>query len=253
MRFDFTRTGWGRVFLVTTVGTLGCIAAALFVDSFNFVNLDAAALNRSLTVDILLPIFLAVPMLFLLMSKLRELAIANEKLATIAATDSLTSVLTRGAFTVLVDAYLATFQHDTARMRGAFLVVDADDFKRINDLFGHSSGDEALRRIASIIRNNVRPEDLVGRVGGDEFTVFLPGLSHSQAIAIAEQMRQTIYAADVRFLGDRRRLSISIGGTTFAQPTNFDALFNAADERLYMAKARGRNRIEIEPLLVTAM
>lgn len=200
----------------------------------------------------MLPIFLAVPMLFLLMSKLRELAIANEELATIAATDSLTSVLTRGAFTVLVDAYLAKFSHDAERMKGAFLVVDADEFKRINDLFGHSSGDEALRLIASTIRQNLRPQDLVGRVGGDEFTVFLPGLSHSQAIAIAEQMRQTIQAAEVRFLDDRRRLSISIGGTTFAQPTSFDALFNAADERLYLAKSRGRNRIEIEPLLSPA-
>ncbi|WP_244540334.1 GGDEF domain-containing protein [Kaistia soli] len=226
---------------------------ALFVDSFNFPNLDAAGLARAITVDVLLPIFLAVPMLFLLMSKLRELAIANEKLAAIASTDSLTSVLTRGAFTVLVDAYLAKFQHDADRMRGAFLVVDADDFKRINDLFGHSSGDEALRLIASIIRESLRPEDLVGRVGGDEFTVFLPGLSPSQAIAIAERMRQTIHAAEVRFLDERRRLSISIGGTTFAHSTSFDVLFNAADERLYLAKSRGRNRIEIEPLLVAAM
>ncbi|HWJ71930.1 MAG TPA: GGDEF domain-containing protein [Kaistia sp.] len=248
MKFDFTRTGRSRVILVTIVGTLICIAAALFVDSFNFSGFDETQLARAIAVDILLPIGLAVPMLFLLMSKLRELAIANNKLANIAATDSLTSVLTRSAFTVLVDAYLDKFRSDADRMRGAFLVVDADDFKRINDLYGHSSGDSALRLIASTIRQTLRPEDLVGRVGGDEFTVFMPGSSPSQAMAMAERMRQTIHSADVHFLDDRRRLSISIGGTTFAGSTNFNALFNAADERLYMAKARGRNRIEIEPL-----
>ncbi|MBZ9936619.1 GGDEF domain-containing protein [Mesorhizobium sp. BR1-1-16] len=248
MKFDFTRTGWSRVIIVTIVGTFICIAAALFVDSFNFSGFDETQLARAIAVDILLPIGLAVPMLFLLMSKLRELAIANNKLANIAATDSLTSVLTRSAFTVLVDAYLDKFSSDADRMRGAFLVVDADDFKRINDLYGHSSGDSALRLIASTIRQTLRPEDLVGRVGGDEFTVFLPGSSPSQAAAMAEQMRQTIYSADAHFLHDHRRLSISIGGTTFAGSTSFNALFNAADERLYEAKARGRNRIEIEPL-----
>lgn len=248
MKLDFTRTGWGRVFLVTIVGTLGCVLAAVVVDYPNFSSLSEQAFRRAITVDILLPTFLALPLLLFLTSKLRELAIVNERLAAIASTDSLTRVLSRGTFTVLVDAYLAKFRHDAVRMKGALLVVDADEFKSINDRFGHSSGDEALRLIASAIRAGLRDEDLVGRIGGDEFSIFLPGSDPSQAIAIAERIRNAIHNTETRHFGSSHRLSISIGGTTFDRATSFDALFVAADERLYLAKSRGRNRVEIEPL-----
>ncbi len=248
MWHDFSETGRGRVYLVTALGTAGCVAAALFVDSFTFSSMDRPALIRAVAVDILLPIVLAVPLLFFLMSKLRELAIANQKLEVLASTDSLTQVLARGAFTVLVDAYLTKFSQNHGLMRGALLVVDADDFKHINDQFGHSIGDEALRLIAASIRKALRDGDIVGRIGGDEFSIFLPGSTPSQAIAVAERIRESIQLADAQAFGGVRPLSVSIGGTTFSRETSFDALFDAADERLYIAKSRGRNRVEIEPM-----
>src|SRR5687767_9105816 len=106
-RLDLTRSGWGRVILGTVLGTLGCIAVALYVDSFNFMTFDEDARNRAIMTNILLPTMLAAPMLFYLLSKVRELALAHERLAVVAATDSLTTVLNRGAFLALAEAWLA--------------------------------------------------------------------------------------------------------------------------------------------------
>ena len=97
-----------------------------------------------------MPLVIAGPLLyFYFSSKLRELAIAHHELAIHASTDSLTSVLNRGAFTTLVDAYLARVKAEE-NGAGALLVIDVDHFKRINDRFGHDAGDQALTIIAEI-------------------------------------------------------------------------------------------------------
>ena len=103
---DWSATGWPRVVLVTIFGSLGCSAIALYVDSFNFATKTPDELLNAYLVNILLPLFLAGPLLFFFTRKLRELAIANAKMSILASTDSLTAVLNRGAFTMLVEAYL---------------------------------------------------------------------------------------------------------------------------------------------------
>jgi diguanylate cyclase len=247
MRFilDFSARSWGRVILVTVLGTTACVAAALFVDSFNFHSLDEAGRLRSILVDIFLPTALAVPMLAFLMTKLRELAIAKHDLTILASTDSLTQVLNRGAFTTVVDGYLAKVQAAHFPNEGALLVVDVDHFKMINDRFGHARGDVALKLIASSIRSSVRDIDLVGRIGGEEFGVFLPGLSSNEATTIAERIRTAIAAVDFQPRGVPELLSVSVGGASFAHYVPFEELFQQADHRLYAAKELGRNRVQM--------
>jgi GGDEF domain-containing protein len=173
---DFSPRGWGRVILWTVVGTIACVAIALYVDSFNFHTMTGDELTRAILVDVFLPICLAVPMLLFLLIKLRQLAIAHHQLAQVASTDSLTSVLNRGAFTAMVEGYLKQVREDDfAHRGGALLVIDADNFKTVNDTFGHDAGDEALKLIAKAIARLLRTTDLVGRIGGEEFAVFLPG------------------------------------------------------------------------------
>lgn len=244
---DLSNLGWGRVVAVSVAGTLICVAAALFVDSFNFSNLNQAALVRAVTVDVLLPLCLAAPMLTFLMSKLRELAIAKYELTVLASTDSLTAVLNRGAFQLIVDGYLEKVQLLERPAEGTLLVVDVDHFKKINDDLGHHQGDAALRLIAGAIRGAVREVDLVGRIGGEEFGVFLPSLGRDEAGAIAERIRTAIGSVD--FLpGSNRQLSVSVGGASFTTYVPFEALFRAADEHLYKAKRAGRNRVEMHTL-----
>ena len=250
---DLSPTGWGRVVLVTICGTLLCVVAALAIDSFNFSALDEAQRLRSLLVDILLPTFLAAPMLGFLMAKLRELAISKRELTVLATTDSLTAVLNRGAFTMMVESYLEKVAAAQKVQGGALLVVDVDHFKTINDRFGHDEGDRALRLVARAIRNAVRDIDLVGRIGGEEFGVFLPGSSESDATGVAERIRGAI--TETEFRPDAfhaQSLSVSVGGTSFTRQATFEQLFRAADRHLYSAKRQGRNRVEFAPLAAAA-
>jgi diguanylate cyclase len=245
--FDFSARGWGRVILWTVLGTLCCIAVALYVDSFNFPGLEGPALTRAILVDILLPMGLALPMLLFLTIKLRELAIAHHRLAQFASTDSLTAVLNRGGFTTLVEGYLA--QPNAEEVTGALLVVDADNFKTINDRFGHDCGDDALRIIAVTIKSTLRANDLVGRLGGEEFGVFLPGAGFEQATQVAERIRRSI--AEIPFIaqGTPHPLSVSVGGAVFEKRLPFSEFFRIADQQLYVAKQNGRNRISVTPVI----
>ncbi|MBN9010905.1 MAG: GGDEF domain-containing protein, partial [Rhizobiales bacterium] len=123
--------------------------------------------------------------------------------------------------------------------------VDADHFKTINDRFGHDRGDEALRVIARSIQGLVRGADLVGRVGGEEFGVFLPGSSSRQAEAVAERIRKTINEAEFDADGERTPLSVSVGGAIFRGDVSYADLFHVADQQLYRAKQAGRNRVVV--------
>jgi diguanylate cyclase (GGDEF)-like protein len=247
--FDFSPRGWGRVWLWTVLGTLCCVSVALYVDSFNFPNLTDAELTRAILVDIFVPTVLASPMLLFFTSKLRELAVAHHELSVIAATDSLTAVLNRGAFTALVDGYLAALRRDQRQSAGALLVVDADNFKAINDSFGHDHGDEALRIIARTIKSILRSTDLVGRIGGEEFGIFLPGSSPEQSEAVAERIRQSVSEAAFAPNGEQRTLSVSVGGVLFDRGFSFGELFRVADQQLYAAKQNGRNRVAVSPII----
>jgi len=247
-RLDFSPLGWGRVLLWTTLGTLGCVAAALFVDSFNFPNLAPEALRRAIAIDVLLPAGLAGPLLFFLLSKLRELAIAHELLRRHAETDSLTQLLNRAAFTRQVEEELEDARFAEVGARGTLLVIDADNFKDINDSFGHDHGDAALKLIAAAIRSVLRDADRVGRIGGEEFAVFLPGTTPIVAEAVAERIRLAVSAIDFVPNGKPHPLSVSVGGAVYDRYLPFTELFRVADQQLYAAKQNGRNRSAVSPI-----
>lgn len=245
MRF-FDPLGWPRVFLVTIVGTLFCVGVALYIDSFNFAYMSEEAVRRAIFTNIFIPTILAGPLLFILMWKMRQLARAHHELQIIASTDNLTAVLNRGAFTMLVEAYLEEAAHEARLRQGALLVVDVDHFKKINDEFGHDRGDDALKAIAGSIKQALRAGDMVGRLGGEEFGVFLPGANPDQALTVAERVRSAVCGIDFTAGGMRTVLSVSVGGVIFTEVAPFPTLYAAADRNLYEAKNAGRNRVLIE-------
>jgi diguanylate cyclase len=231
-----------RVWLVSIAGTLTCIAIVVFVDSFNFERMDAAEVQRALTVDIMLPGLLAGPLLFLLLSKIRALAIARDEMTKMASTDSLTAVLNRGAFQMLVDAYLGQTRANSSV--GALLIIDADHFKAVNDSLGHQAGDAALISIATTVQSKLRRADIVGRIGGEEFAVFLPGATAGHTHGVAERIRRAV--TELPFpRPEEHRLSVSVGGVTFRNERDYERLFKAADQCLYEAKNAGRNQVKI--------
>lgn len=247
MRLDLSPTSWGRVIAVTAAGTAFFIAVAFFVDSFNFPYLSPEALWRAQLTDLMLPLVLGGSFLFFLMWKIRQLAIAQRDLSIVAATDSLTAVLNRGAFSMLVEAYLEQTRKQEQAHSGALLIIDADHFKSINDRHGHDCGDQALKLIAQAIKGQLRGGDIVGRIGGEEFGVFLPGVDPSHSWVVAESIRRRIREMDFSPGGRPCPLSVSIGGTSFSGPTTFEEIFVAADRRLYAAKSNGRDQVSFDP------
>jgi diguanylate cyclase (GGDEF)-like protein len=122
-------------------------------------------------------------------------------------------------------------------------LIDIDHFKQVNDTWGHPTGDEVLRWTTRVIRANVRPYDTLGRYGGEEFLLVMPGTTRETALSVADRARAAV-AAQACVVGDAQiRLTFSAGVTTSTGSADFDAFLIAADLALYSAKAGGRNRI----------
>lgn len=167
-----------------------------------------------------------------------ELADAHARLAEKARHDDMTGLLNRESFLAALKA--ARWRGDD----GALLIIDADRFKYINDSHGHGQGDIALSMIADAIRDGVRAGDIVGRIGGEEFAAFLNGASEEETLLVAERIRLGVEA--LRFSPGEGRLlplSVSIGGAQFYPHLPVSQMMREADNRLYQAKARGRNRV----------
>ena len=226
----------------TIFGTLACVLASLSLTWLLILDIDSTLAPRILLVSTTLPILIGAPLFFFFSLKLRGLAIANKRLDRVARTDSLTACLNRRAFTARVNAWLLG---PSSPPCGALLVIDADNFKSVNDVYGHESGDEALTIIARAIRSVLRVDDLVGRMGGEEFAVFLPGVTSYQAQTVAERIRMSVIVACFAPTGEAYPLSVSIGAASFTGKTSFPDLFRTADQRLYRAKRAGRNAVVV--------
>jgi len=227
---------WRRTLVVAILSALASVGLSEIVmqilsQGMNLAGVIAAAI---------LPILLGGPMLLYFQIQSARLRDANRRLETLASTDSLTNCLNRRAFTGRVVRCL-----DQTSGSGALLVIDADNFKTVNDRFGHDRGDEVLQMIAQAIRQSVRDTDLVGRIGGEEFGVFLPGAGFESAHHAAERIRAAVNALFVTSDGLVQRLSVSIGGAVCAGEVSFAELFRVADRRLYSAKNGGRNRVKL--------
>ena len=128
----------------------------------------------------------------------------------------------------------------------SFLLLDADHFKRINDSFGHQTGDIVLQKLAEIIRLNTRCEDIACRFGGDEFIIIMPGADSQAAGLRAEALRIQFDSAIIPEVADGLSFSFSAGVATFpVHGDNITSIIRACDEALYSAKSNGRNRVEV--------
>ena len=165
-----------------------------------------------------------------------ELVRTHADLVEQARRDAMTGALNRETFFALLDAA----SRDDRPC--AVLVADADHFKQINDTHGHRYGDAALKAIAQAISSVLRPQDFWGRIGGEEFGIYLQRIDRLEAEAIAEQIRAAVEAIELAADGQVIAITLSIGGLWL--PSRFEAMqaVNEADRRLYAAKHAGRNR-----------
>jgi diguanylate cyclase (GGDEF)-like protein len=177
-----------------------------------------------------------------------DLTAAHARLRAHSSIDPLTGALMREAF----------FEQMAAAREGgrpgAMMIIDADHFKSINDTYGHTAGDEALKLLSNAIRRQVRKNDIFGRVGGEEFGVFLPETSTEEALLIAERIRASVQSVNFEAKPNVvRKLTVSVGLTGARAIQTRSELFAAADACLYAAKNSGRNRVVMrEPFVLQA-
>jgi len=175
------------------------------------------------------------------------LMLANEfitsELRHLAEMDPLTNVFNRRAFLTLLDKAISAAQRTGTAV--PVLVMDLDHFKNINDTWGHRAGDDVLRHFVMLAHRCLRKEDVMGRLGGEEFAIFLPNASAAGALAVAERLRALVEAQPVATGPQSIPLTVSVGVTLCAHGDAAGAALQRADEAMYLAKERGRNRVEV--------
>jgi diguanylate cyclase (GGDEF)-like protein len=172
-----------------------------------------------------------------------ELARANDELRRMAVTDGLTGLHNRRNVEVLLHDM---FEHSVRLHEPlACAMFDLDHFKSVNDTYGHQAGDAVLQQLAGILKASAREIDKVGRYGGEEFIILLPGTVLDAAVTFAERTRQQVESHTFTFEGGSLRRTLSCGVAAFPHPriSHREALVKAADDALYVAKELGRNRV----------
>jgi two-component system cell cycle response regulator len=177
-------------------------------------------------------------------TQLQQAMADKEKLERLANFDSLTGLYNRrailgklGDLIGLANRYKEDF---------SLIMLDIDHFKRVNDRYGHLTGDEVLEKIATSISRNVRDTDIVGRYGGEEFIIILPKTNLSSSWGVAERLRTIIEKAEMKDpAGNVFAITVSQGLVGWERNEDATSLISRADEALYKAKEKGRNRVQI--------
>ena len=125
-------------------------------------------------------------------------------------------------------------------------MMDVDEFKTVNDRYGHAAGDRVLQHVSHKIVENVREMDMVARMGGEEFSMLLPGTGAADAVKLAERVRQAIERESCQLDDQSIDVTVSIGVASYnADTSSLEAILREADDSLYRAKYRGRNQVVI--------
>lgn len=219
--------------LAATVFTVAVPVGVLYFFLGTIEGLSPSAFRSSLWMAALIPLLMVPPIAFIVLSLVRMLAGMIERLDVHVKIDPMTRLMSRNYF--LTEMGLST-------KPGALLMVDADHFKRINDNFGHDMGDIALCAIASAIAHTAGGGSLVGRLGGEEFAVFVPGAGRRVAEITALRICESVRSRRPQALPAEIALSVSIGIAFHEPRTSVSVALKHADKLLYQAKRSGRDR-----------
>lgn len=174
--------------------------------------------------------------------RIRELEGQLEHLSTAAREDPLTGLLNRRGFDDAFEVETAREERTGAAM--CLALLDVDNFKRLNDLLGHQTGDRALEHLADVIRDALRPTDVVARYGGEEFVIVLPATGEDEAVAIVQRVQRELTRRFFLANNEKVLITFSAGVAGRGAGESRESLIERADKALYQAKALGRNRVQ---------
>lgn len=178
----------------------------------------------------------ALPFVIASLVVISKLDCIHNDLAQLALTDALTNLPNRRSFSLQVDNL------QTNGAIGFLLILDADHFKRVNDTYGHAVGDDCLRAIADRLRETRRPDDVYGRIGGEEFGAYLPDTTAADLRKIGDVLCKGIHI-EIAGLDAPLRITMSVGATETHPDEDVTRALQRADEALYVAKSTGRARM----------
>jgi len=155
--------------------------------------------------------------------------------------DFLTSLVNRRSFDRALNDLIKDFNEK--KIPFTLILLDLDNFKQINDKFGHPAGDLVLKEVSNLLRTYLRANTIIGRLGGEEFGIILPNVTLENGKNVAERIRNVIENHEIKYDGKVIRISASLGVTQVKEGDTIDTLYRRADEALYQAKRDGKNKV----------
>ena len=232
--------------MVLALTALSVVASAAIVAAVTCWGFGGGMTPHAWTVTLLAPALIAPPPSALTLHLVQRLDRLQETLNEVIHVDELTALRNRRYFMQALQREVERARRDGSRF--ALALVDVDNFKDINDGYGHPAGDMVLRRIADACRQAVRETDVAARIGGEEFAFLFPDASPELTRELGARLLAGVRALDLRAQGLRQRLSVSVG-LVLLQGTEAELTqaLRLADQALYAAKAAGKDRLEMAP------
>ncbi|MGS0997574.1 diguanylate cyclase [Rhodanobacter sp. UC4437_H4] len=222
----FFLAGWTPLLLLTALTSAQVNGALPRIDWLNDLSLAGGA-------------FEAMVLSLGLADRALQLRQDRDVVQVLADHDALTRLLNRRAWTERAEALLASSQAPSI----AVLFLDLDHFKQLNDHHGHNTGDRALVAVATTLSAELRPGDLFGRYGGEEFVAMLDGIDAQEAMQVATRLCRRVHRLEIPVRDEQQLLSVSIGVAMRQRGDTLELLIDRADQAMYRAKLRGRNRV----------
>ncbi|MDF2152250.1 GGDEF domain-containing protein [Vibrio sp. CAU 1672] len=219
--------------LLTLVRFYFAVSSENLTDYFNSYIMDNLLVALSILCTILLTFSLHLMINKKLYSQIEKLAI----------TDPLTQACNRRKIEEIIKNEIERYSR--CGMQFCIILADIDNFKRFNDTYGHDVGDKALVHVVDILNKNIRRYDTVGRWGGEEFVIVLPGSDLQNAANIADRLVKSVNVNTIDVKGESVAVSISLGLAEYKKTSTFESVIRDADIALYKAKGNGRNRYEL--------
>jgi diguanylate cyclase (GGDEF)-like protein len=241
IRNIFRRIGFrGAIIWLTGISILGSVGLTYLVTTL----LGAPAEAIGYTLAIVVPAIIAPVFSYIVVGLIFQLDAAEERLRALSIKDDITQAYNRRYFIELAER-----EWECARRYGgefAIVLFDLDDFKHINDTYGHLAGDQVLRTVCEVCLGACRAADTFARFGGDEFIFLTPHSEQVDLPAFVERLRARLGETVVRFDGREIRFTVSLGASRYdRRMPEFEAILVQADQALYRAKARGGNCAEL--------
>lgn len=226
----------GQSCMIVASAVIGADVMTLIFYSIFF----ADRLLLDLLLTSLIVVVVAFPLSYFFMGRSARIASLVAELNKANRTDDLTGLLNRKTF--LLEATRLIDSDAGANGAGALLFIDADHFKSVNDTFGHAVGDAVLCELATVLGASIDEGDLAGRIGGEEFAVFLAGAGQDEAARVCDRIRRGTKAISGNVGLGALGITVSVGASMHRPRQALDSLLMAADRNLYIAKSNGRDR-----------